>query len=144
MSCVTFLTDAQRAALRELPEEKLTPQQVQARHPAPPVTEGKLRRLTAMAASEDPAIRQSAALNRHCPAEVLDVLVADPDESVRCCVARQETASSHILRRLARDHVATVRGWVAANPGVPADLLDHLGSDDDPQVRAVVAWARSW
>jgi len=144
MSCVTFLNAAQRAALRECAEERLTPEEIRASHPSPPATEGKLRRLRALARSTDPSIRQSAALNQHCPVDVLELLAADDDPGVRQCVARQPLAPDSLLRELARDPVRDVRGWVAANPSATSELLALLAGDDDATVRGVVRWARNW
>lgn len=144
MSCVSFLSTAQRAALRESDDEQLTPEEIRAAHPSPPVTDGKLHRIRLLARSADPSIRQSAALNQQCPVDVLELLAADADASVRCCVARQPNTPEVLLRRLACDHAADVRGWVAANPAVPQSLLSDLAGDPDATVRGVVRWARNW
>ncbi|MFC6705487.1 HEAT repeat domain-containing protein [Flexivirga alba] len=144
MSCVSFLSAAQRAALRESDDERLTPEEIRAVHPSPPATEGKLRRIRMLARSVDPTIRQSAALNQQCPVDVLELLAGDPDPSVRLCVARQPLTPEPILRSLTQDSTANVRGWVAANPGVPRSLLSQLAHDPDPTVRSVVAWADNW
>lgn len=144
MSCVTFLSAAQRAALRNSADERLTPDEIRAIHPTPPVTDGKLRRIRALARSADASIRQSAALNQQCPADVLELLATDAEPSVRRCVARQPRTSVALLRDLAHDPVAEVRGWVAANPSVPDPLLDELANDPDATVRGVVGWARNW
>lgn len=144
MSCVTFLNAAQRAALQESGDEQLTPNEIRALHPSPPASEGKLRRLRALAISTDPSIRQSAALNQHCPVDVLERLAGDADASVRRCVARQPLTPAFLLRVLAHDVAPEVRGWVAANPDITSDLLAELAEDDDATVRGVVAWARNW
>lgn len=144
MSCVSFLSEAQRAALRESDEEQLTPEEIRAAHPSPPATEGKLRRIRVLAQSADPSIRQSAALNQYCPVDVLELLATDADTGVRRSVARQPKTPEALLRALARDEVPDVRGWVAANPGVPQSLLAELADDPDATVRGVVAWARNW
>lgn len=144
MSCVSFLSDAQRAALRESDDEQLTPEEIKALHPSPPATEGKLRRIRMLARSADPSIRQSAALNQYCPTDVLELLTDDADPSVRRCVARQPRTPAALLQRLAHDTAANVRGWVAANPSVPRPLLTELADDPDATVREVVTWARNW
>lgn len=144
MSCVTFLTPAQRAALHDAGDEQLSPAEIAAQHPSPPVTDSKLRRLRLLARQTDPKIRQSAALNHHCPAELLAELADDDDVSVRCCVARQANSPDGLLQRLARDLVPEVRGWVAANPSVSDALLAELAGDTDTTVRGVVRWARNW
>lgn len=144
MSCVSFLSAAQRAALRESDDEQLTPEEIRAAHPSPPATEGKLRRIRLLAQSADPSIRQSAALNQQTPVDVLELLAGDTDPGVRRCVARQPKTPEPLLRRLAHDAVADVRGWVAANPSVPGSLLTELADDSDATVRGVVGWARNW
>lgn len=144
MSCVSFLSAAQRAALRESDDERRSPEEVRAAHPSPPATEGKLRRIRLLAKSTDPSIRQSAALNQQCPTDVLELLARDTDPSVRQCVARQPSTPEPLLRQLAHDTTADVRGWVAANPRVPESLLTELETDSDATVRGVVEWARNW
>lgn len=144
MSCVTFLSPAQRAALREADDEQLTPEEIRAAHPSPPVTDGTLRRIRGLARSSDPAIRQSAALNQRCPVDVLELLAQDPEPGVRLCVARQPRTPEPLLRTLAQDRSADVRGWVAAHPNVPDALLATLAKDTDATVRGVVGWARNW
>lgn len=144
MSCVTFLSPSQRAALRTSAEDRATPEEIVAAHPAPPVTAGKLRRLRLLAQDENPRIRESAALNRHCPPETLAELSRDPQPGVRGCVARQPAAATEVLEALARDPEAQVRAWVAANPSAGPALLTVLADDADDEVRRVVAWARNW
>jgi hypothetical protein len=140
MSCVGFLTPAQRAALAASSADG-PPLSAFA---SPPPSEGKVRRVRLLAASTDVAIRESAALSYAAPPEVLESLAADDAASVRCCVARNERAPEWVLRSLAADPSPQVRGWVAANPSVPPALRDGLASDPDPAVRAVVAWAAGW
>lgn len=144
MSCVSFLSEQQRAQLRSAAGERLSPEEIRAIHPTPPVTESKVRRLRLLAQSPDPRIRESAALNHHCPADVLTRLAEDDEPSVRTCVARQPAAPPELLARLAADPAPQVRTWVAANPSVSEELLDSLAEDDDETVRRVVAWARAW
>ncbi|WP_018158003.1 hypothetical protein [Demetria terragena] len=144
MSCVSFLSDNQRAALRSSAGERITPEESQALHPPPPVTEGKLRRIRALARSDDPRIRESAALNAHCPPDVLAELAQDAQIGVRGCVARTPGAPGEVLAELANDPIPQVRAWVASNPNVSVDLLSRLAEDSDPTVRQVVSWARDW
>ena len=143
MACVTFLTPAQRAAL-QAPVRRRPPAEIMAAHPAPPVTAGKLARLRLLAADTDPRIRQSAALNRHAPPDVLWRLAADGDVSIRSAVARNERAPAPLLAALGDDASPRVRGWVAANPATPPPLLESLAADADPTVRRIVEWARRW
>ncbi|WP_110208046.1 hypothetical protein [Nocardioides daejeonensis] len=140
MSCMGFLTPQQRASLAaSTPDGPPLSAFV-----SPPASEGKVRRVRALAASPAPVIRESAALSYHAPEEVLVALAVDPEAGVRRCVARNGSTPAGVLRMLAGDADPLVRGWVAANPSVPGELLDALGDDADPLVRAVVAWARGW
>jgi hypothetical protein len=140
VSCLGFLSPAQRAALAASSAEGAP----LSAFSSPPASESKVRRVRALARSGDVRIRESAALSRHAPPEVLAALAADPAPSVRACVARNPGAPLDVLWALADDASVTVRGWVAAHAGVPADLLARLAADPDPQVRAVVAWAGGW
>lgn len=140
MSCMGYLSPEQRAAL--MASSAAGPPL--SRFASPPVTPGKLRRLRALAGSPSASIRESAALARHAPADLLRVLARDPVASARCCVARNGATPAPVLCELAADLDPHVRGWVAANGGAPADLRDALADDPDPGVRAVVAWAAAW
>lgn len=143
VSCISFLSPEQRATLGQVTCE-LTPDEVRAAHPMPPVTDGTLRRIRLMAASPDPQIRAAAASKRQIPPETLADLGRDTDLLVRSSVARNDTAGPDVLRGLATDASAQVRGWVAANRACPADVLDALADDPDETVRKVVDWARAW
>ncbi|MCS0497976.1 hypothetical protein [Protaetiibacter mangrovi] len=143
MSCIRFNTPAQRAQLAALAPSMLTPEEAAAQHPAPPVTDSKIRRLRLLAADADPKIREAAASSYHVPTELYGVLAHDADEGVRACVARNTTTPCDVLRELADDASATVRGWVAVNYFVPADVMDRLADDEDPTVRGLVAWKSS-
>lgn len=143
MSCIRFNTPAQRAQMRAMAPSMLTPEEVAAQHPAPPVTESKIRRLRLLAQDANPKIRESAASSYNTPADVFEALAKDADESVRACVARNNAAPCDVLRDLAKDESATVRGWVAVNFFVPADVMAELADDPDPTVRGLVAWKAS-
>jgi hypothetical protein len=140
MSCIRFNTPAQRRQLAALAPAMLTPAEIAARHPAPPVTEGKINRLRLLATHENPKIRESVASSYHTPPEVVAALAKDPDPGVRACLARNETVSCDILRELARDESETVRGFVAVNFFVPADVMAELADDPSEVVRGLVAW----
>ncbi len=140
MSCLGFLTPAQRAALAASSAAG-APLSAFA---SPPASPGKTQRVRLLAGSGDPRIRESAALSHHAPADVLAGLAQDPVASVRGCVARNERAGLALLWALAGDPDPLVRGWVAAHRGVPPDLLELLSADPDPTVRAVVGWAEAW
>jgi hypothetical protein len=143
MSCIRFNTPAQRAQMAAMAPSKLTPEEVAAQHPAPPVTESKLRRLRALARDANPKIREAAASSYHLPDDVFETLATDAEESVRACVARNTATPCDVLRELAQDDSATVRGWVAVNYFVPADVMTELAVDDDPVVRGLVEWKAS-
>jgi hypothetical protein len=140
MSCLAFMSPAQRAALAAstsagLPLSAFT---------SPPATPGKLRRLRTLAESSQPRIRESAALSVHAPVDLLVLLDRDRVASVRACVARNERVPSRLLRRLASDPETPVRAWVAAHRSTPDDVRRILARDPDPAVRAVLAWAVGW
>lgn len=143
MSCIRFNTPAQRAQMAALAPSKLTPEEVAALHPAPPVTESKLRRLRVLAADENPKIREAAASSYNTPEDVFEQLARDEEESVRACVARNTATPCDVLRELAHDESPTVRGWVAVNYFVPADVMAKLADDEDPIVRGLVQWKAS-
>lgn len=143
MSCIRFNTPAQRAQLAGAAPAMVTPEEVAARHPAPPMTESKIRRLRLLAADANPGIRASAASSHHLPEEVAAALAADPDAGVRSWVARNETVSCDLLRGLARDHDEAVRAFVAVNYYAPADAMAALAEDDSERVRGLVAWKAS-
>lgn len=143
MSCIRFNTPAQRAQMRALAPSMVTAEEVAARHPAPPVTDSKIRRLRLLAADPNAKIRESVASSYHTPIDLFETLSRDADEGVRACVARNEAAPCDVLRELAHDTSATVRGWVAVNFFVPADVMDDLADDADETVRGLVAWKAS-
>ena len=143
MSCIRFNTPAQRAQLRALAPSMLTADELAARHPAPPFTDGKLRRLRLLATHSNPKIRESVASSYHTPADLFETLAMDPDAGVRACVARNEAAPCDILRQLSHDESEAVRGWVALNFYVPADVMDELAGDPSATVRSLVRWKTS-
>ena len=143
MSCIRFNTPAQRQAMRDHAPSMLTAEEAAALHPAPPVTESKIRRLRLLATNANPKIRESVASSYNTPEDLFTTLAADPEESVRSCVARNEATPCDILRTLADDTSETVRGWVAVNFFVPADVMERLASDPSDTVRALVAWKAS-
>jgi len=140
MSCIRFNTPAQRTQLAAMAPTMLTAAEVAARHPAPPVTAGKIARLRLLATHENPKIRESVASSYHTPVDVVEALAEDPDPGVRACLARNETVSCDVLRRLAHDESETVRGFVAINFHVPADAMADLAEDPSEVVRGLVAW----
>ena len=143
MSCIRFNTPAQRAQLRAAAPTMLTPEELAARHPAPPVTASKIRLLRLLAESANPKIRESVASSYHLPADLAQRLAQDPDAGVRAVLARNETVSCDLLRELAHDDAEAVRGWVAVNYFVPADVMTELAGDESPTVRRLVAWKAS-
>lgn len=140
MSCIRFNTPAQRQAMRQHRPTQLTAEEAAALHPAPPVTESKIRRLRLLAENEDPKIREAVASSYNTPEDLFLTLAKDPDEGVRGCVAKNEATPCDILRMLADDRSETVRGWVAVNYFVPADVMEKLAEDRSRTVRSLVAW----
>ena len=140
MSCIRFNTPAQRQAMRDHAPVMLTPEEVAAQHPAPPVTESKINRLRLLAESPNPKIRESVASSYHAPEDLFETLARDPDVGVRACLARNEQVPCDILRSLADDESETVRGWLAVNFFVPADVMERLADDPDDTVRSLVRW----
>ena len=143
MSCIRFNTPAQRAQMRAAAPAMLTPEQAAALHPAPVVTDSKVRRLRLLAEHPNPKIRESVASSYHAPVDLFERLANDPDAGVRGCVARNEAAPCDVLRELARDESETVRGWVAVNFFVPDDVMQGLADDRSETVRALVGWKAS-
>ena len=143
MSCIRFNTPAQRQAMRDLAPSMLTAEEAAQLHPAPPVTESKLRRLRLLAADRNPKIRESAASSYHTPTDVFEALANDPDPGVRGCVARNESTPCDVLRSMAHDESEQVRGWLAVNYFVPADVMELLAEDESETVRALVRWKGS-
>jgi hypothetical protein len=143
MSCIRFNTPAQRQAMRDHRPAMLTAEQAAALHPAPEVTESKIRRLRLLATDPNPKIREAVASSYHAPEDVIAALAKDPDEGVRGCVAKNEATSCDLLRELADDRSETVRGWVAVNYFVPSDVMEKLASDRSRTVRSLVKWKAS-
>ena len=143
MSCIRFNTPAQRAQMRAAAPAMLTPEQAAALHPAPVVTDSKVRRLRLLAENPNPKIRESVASSYHTPLDLFERLARDEDAGVRGCVARNEAAPCDVLRELARDEDETVRGWVAVNFFVPEDVMQGLADDRSETVRALVDWKAS-
>lgn len=143
MSCIRFNTPAQRAQMRAAAPAMLTREQALAMHPAPVVTDSKVRRLRLLAESPNPKIRESVASSYHAPVDLFERLAHDADAGVRGCVARNEAAPCDVLRELARDDDERVRGWVAVNFSVPVDVMRELADDASETVRGLVAWKAS-
>ncbi|RZT64312.1 hypothetical protein EV140_0555 [Microcella alkaliphila] len=143
MSCIRFNTPAQKRQLAEnAPAMQLGTEPV-AQFLSPTVTDSKRERIRRLAASDDPRIRESAALSYHAPDEVYEALAHDPEASVRSCLARNERTPCDVLRTLAADPDEQVRAWVAINYFVPADAMERLAVDESDTVRALVAWKAS-
>ncbi|MDT0203517.1 hypothetical protein [Nocardioides sp. AE5] len=140
MSCVSFLSPQQRAALAASSADGAP----LSSFASPPVTPGKLARIRALSSSDSARIRESAALSYHAPADVLTALATDPEPMVRRGVARNHATPPAVLAALARDADPTVRAWVAAHPAVPTTVMDSLTGDEDPMVSAVLAWSAGW
>lgn len=129
--------------MRDHAPSMLTAEEAAALHPAPPVTESKIRRLRLLATNRNPKIRESVASSYNTPEDLFAVLARDPEESVRSCVARNEATPCDVLRTLADDVSETVRGWLAVNFFAPADVMERLAGDTSATVRALVGWKSS-
>jgi hypothetical protein len=140
MSCIRFNTPAQREQMRKAAPTQLSPEEVAAMHPAPPVTESKIRRLRLLATNPNPKIREAVASSYHTPVDLFEKLARDPDDGVRACVARNEAAPCDVLRSLASDPSEQVRGFLAVNYYVPSDTMAALRDDPSRTVRALVRW----
>jgi len=140
MSCIRFNTPAQREQMRRLAPSMLTPEEVAAMHPAPPVTESKIRRLRLLAVSDNPKIREAVASSYNTPVDLFERLARDADEGVRGCVARNEATPCDVLRSLVNDPSEQVRGFLAINYYVPSDAMAVLRDDPSSTVRALVKW----
>lgn len=144
MSCVSFGStgDGGRRWLERLRAAADDPRPV-AQFLSPEASEAKIRRVRQLAVSDDPKIRESAALSYLAPPDLLAALALDADRGVRCCVARNERSPVDVLGELATDVDPGVRGWVATNPTAGA-LVEQLKLDADPTVRSVAKWATGW
>jgi len=140
MSCIRFNTPAQLAQMRAMAPAMLTAEQAEALHPAPEVTESKIRRLRLLAADSNPKIRERVALDYHTPLDVFEALAMDPDDGVRACVARNEATPCDVLRSLVHDKSERVRGFLALNFYVPEDAMGQLADDSSSTVRDLVRW----
>jgi len=140
MSCIRFNTPAQRAQLKAMAPAMLTAEQAEALHPAPEVTESKIRRLRLLAVHANPRIRESVASSYHTPEDVFEALARDPDDGVRACIARNEATPCDVLRSLVDDRSERVRGFLAVNFFVPQDVMVRLANDGSRRVRDLVRW----
>jgi len=140
MSCIRFNTPAQRAQLKAMAPAMLTAEQAEALHPAPEVTESKIRRLRLLAVHANPRIRESVASSYHTPEDVFEALARDPDDGVRACIARNEATPCDVLRSLVDDRSERVRGFLAVNFFVPQDVMERLANDGSRRVRDLVRW----
>lgn len=118
----------------------LTAEEAAVLHPAPEVTESKIRRLRLLAADPNPKIRESVASSYNTPEDVFVALAADSDEGVRACVARNESTPCDVLRSLVTDDSERVRGFLALNFFVPEDAMTTLAEDSSRTVRDLVRW----
>ena len=83
MSCIRFNTPAQRQAMRDHRPSMLTSEEASRLHPAPPVTESKIRRLRLLATDMNPKIRESAASSYNTPEDLFATLAKDTSERDR-------------------------------------------------------------
>ncbi len=143
MSCIRFNTPAQHAQIQRALITGREGEDPVAQFLSPAVTESKVARLTAMAASPHAKIRESVALSYHAPDEIYHRLATDSDAGVRECLARNQKAPCDVLRILARDASERVRAFVAVNYQVPDDAMELLSDDPSELVRSLVRWKAS-
>ncbi|BCY05126.1 DUF2336 domain-containing protein [Actinoplanes sp. L3-i22] len=84
-----------------------------------------------LAAAPIPEVRQKVAACPGLPADVVELLAADPDPEVVAELALH-TTDRELLERLARHRHADVRVMIAANPAAPPELLAALLRNDPP------------
>lgn len=75
-------------------------------------------------------VRRNVAQNKAAPANVLQLLAADPDTIVRQRVGRNKQTPRDVLERLSLDVSAYVRSGVAANEMTPVEILERLAFDN--------------
>ncbi|MFJ4572148.1 hypothetical protein ACIP4W_12075 [Streptomyces sp. NPDC088846] len=95
-----------------------------------------------LSASSNPAVRMLLAERRDLPAEIRDVLAADPDAKVAKSVAPHPGLSEAQLRSMVERHGVRVAAKVAANPDVPPALLADLTRHVPPVKKALREVAR--
>jgi len=81
-----------------------------------------LRLLEALAASEDPEVREQLARHPRCPLSRLVRLAGDPEAWVRRAVAAHPRCPLWLLRQLAGDPDQQVRQAAADNPNSPPSI----------------------
>ena len=126
--------------MAEMAPAMLTAEQAAAVHPAPEVTESKIKRLRLLASDPNPKIRESAASSYHLPEDVFVTLSRDENEGVRAVIARNENTPCDVLRSLVNDKSERVRGFLAINFFVPEDTMRQLADDPSKVVRDLVTW----
>ena len=103
----------------------LTAEEAAALHPAPPVTESKIRRLRLLAAEHEPEDpRERREQLPHSGRPVRDARRATRTRSCAPASPATRRRPCDVLRSLADDESETVRGWVAVNFFVPADVME--------------------
>jgi hypothetical protein len=132
MSCIRITTDAMREQIK-----RGTTSEPVSQFLSPPLTDSKIRRVTEMANSDNPRIRESAALSYQAPVEVFEKLANDKAQSVRECLARNYYLPENIATKLSADSEERVRAFVASNPNTPKQVLHILADDTSELVQKI-------
>lgn len=132
MSCIRITTDAMREQIKQgAPSDPVS------QFLSPPLTDSKIKRVTEMANSDNPKIREAAALSHQAPVEVFHKLAEDNMVSVRECLARNYHLPENIIVKLSTDQEERVRAFIASNPTTPKQVLLILAQDRSQLVQKI-------
>jgi len=101
-----------------------------------------IQQLTELATESDWHVRQTVAMNRKTPEDVLLKLAQDPVQDVRIAVCTNLSTTESIFFVLAKDESEQVRSVVARFEYVTAAVLASMANDSSTDIRLEVA--RNW
>ncbi|MGA4956441.1 hypothetical protein [Streptomyces lavendulocolor] len=110
--------------------------------PLPRIAAASPAEVGELARSGNPAVRMLVAQRRDLPADVRDMLAADPDAKVVASVAGHPGLAEARLRAMVRRHGNQVAAAVAANPDASPALLEDLAGRRPPVRKALREIAR--
>lgn len=110
--------------------------------PLPRIAAASPAEVGELARSGNPAVRMLVAQRRNLPADVRDMLAADPDAKVVASVAAHPGLAEARLRAMVRRHGDRVAAAVAANPDASPALLEDLAGRRPPVRKALREIAR--
>ncbi|MEU0661924.1 hypothetical protein [Streptomyces lavendulocolor] len=110
--------------------------------PLPRIAAASPAEVGELARSGNPAVRMLVAQRRDLPADVRDMLAADPDAKVVASVAAHPGLAEARLRAMVRRHGDRVAAAVAANPDASPALLEDLAGRRPPVRKALREIAR--